>query len=163
MSGRAALNRAPAAEAGKQPGASIDAAAALGGRAALRIGAVFTLLVVMGCGEDGGTAAPGPVPGLLSLTLASPNGDEGAAVIESPDPGIMEITESTGDAYLWMSGGTTRIVVVLDTPGSIGLTLRIEDLLSAPHLRVIEVADGSNLLRPSLSGYELLVSRAGRL
>jgi hypothetical protein len=83
----------------------------------------------------------------------SPNGVEGAAVLQTVQEGITDIRSEVGQAHHWRAGDVSRIVVLLDEPGDIRFTLSVADLNRPPQLRVIEVADPENLLRPLLIGY----------
>ncbi|NIR46287.1 MAG: hypothetical protein GWN99_17775, partial [Gemmatimonadetes bacterium] len=49
----------------------------------------------------------------------------------------------------------TRIVVLLDAPGTIRFTLGVEDVNRPPQLELVEVADPDNRLRGDLTGYGL--------
>jgi hypothetical protein len=52
-------------------------------------------------------------------------------------------------------GSTTRLVVILDDPGPITFRVRVDDVAELPSATVIQVADGDNELRTSLSEYEI--------
>lgn len=117
--------------------------------------AVLAFIGTEGCGDDGSMGPEIEVPGDLVITLVSPSGPEGAAILETSDSGIVEVTSSSGRAFLGGSGGTTRIVILMPTPGQIELTVRLADTNRPPRLRLVEVADGDNELRPDLSGYTI--------
>ena len=110
------------------------------------------------CGE--GPTPPQPLPGEVRVTLVSPSGTEGAAVFETADAGLVEATAEDGDSYLFHAGGTSRIVVILDDPSEIRFTLRVQNVHAPPALRIVEVADGANRLRATLSGYRVEIEPA---
>jgi hypothetical protein len=118
---------------------------------------VIALLVATAGCDDGEVTTPVPVPGDLAISLVSPNGAEGAAVFETSDPGIVGIAAAGSvDAFhLEGAGGKSRIVVLLDQPGTIAFTLSVEDLNDPPQMEIVEVADPDNRLRAVLTGYEL--------
>ena len=94
-------------------------------------------------------------PGALQATLVSPNGIEGAAVLELTGPGLGQVTVEEGLVFSQANGDITRVVVVLDDAGPVQFKLRVEDVSALPAVTLIEVADGDNQLRNSLSGYRV--------
>jgi hypothetical protein len=115
------------------------------------------LAVALGACDSTGPAGP-KGPGTLTATLVSPNGAEGSAVFEITggiDLGFVITTG--GEVFHQHSGGTSRVVVILDDPGEIRFRVGTEDVAEIPQVAVIQVADGENHLRPSLSGYEVRV------
>ncbi len=110
-------------------------------------------LSFIACDDD--PTPPEPVPGDLRVTVVSPNGVEGAAVLETGDAGIVGISANGAQAFHRRAGGLSRIVVLLDQAGDVRFRLSVDDLNRPPRLRIVEVADGSNTLRPSLAGYSV--------
>jgi hypothetical protein len=98
---------------------------------------------------------PQPVPGDMVATLVSPNGAEGAAVFESTSETIRDVSAETGDLFFGTLSGSTRIIVVLETPGEIRFTLAVDDVNEPPSLRLIEVADGDDVPRRDLRDYSV--------
>lgn len=102
------------------------------------------------------------MPGVLDVRLVSPNGSEGAAVLETADEGITEIAVEGGlQAFHWTEGGLTRIVLLRDEAGEIRFAMSVDDVNRPPQLEIVEIADGDNRLRASLTGYEIDVERRG--
>jgi len=101
--------------------------------------------------------SPGPSgPGELHANLVSPNATEGAAVLEvTGGVGLGLVTTDHGQAFYQADGGTTRVVVILDDPGQITFQIRVQDVAELPSVMVVQVADGSNELRTSLTGYDV--------
>jgi hypothetical protein len=64
------------------------------------------------------------------------------------------ITSDFGDVFFQRDGNTTRVVLVLDDPGLLTFQMRVEDVSVLPEITVVQVADGNNELRLSVSGYE---------
>jgi hypothetical protein len=107
----------------------------------------FTLLL-FGCGTE-------PVYTAFDATLVSPNGPEGAAVFElAGEYHNVQLTGS-GQVFAHADRGVTRVVIVLDTPGEIGFTVQLDVAGELPQTQVVEVADGSNQIRASVSEYRL--------
>ena len=119
-------------------------------RLAARFGCGLAIFL-LSCGEE--ATEPAPVPGDLAVSVVSPNGVEGAAVLQTVQEGIVDITSDVGQAHHWRAGDVSRIVVLLDAPGDIRFTLSVADLNRPPNLRVVEVADPDNRLRPLVVGY----------
>ena len=112
----------------------------------------FTLLGVGACDLLGPDGPRGP--GDLFATMISPNGDEGSAVFELTG-GIQLGTVSPidGEVLYEHSGGSTRVAVIMDEPGEVRFQVRTENVGHLPEVTVIQVANGENQLRTSLSGY----------
>ena len=100
-------------------------------------------------------------PGELQALLVSPNGAEGAAVIELAGEGIGTVTafRGWGRVFAERAGATVRVVVVLDKPGEITFRVAVDDVSDPPTGVVLEIADGSNEIRQSLSGYSVEFAR----
>ena len=121
---------------------------------------VAIALAAVAC--DDAPPEPEPVPGDVTVTLVSPNGSEGAAVLATADAGIVGVTaEEPVRVFHWREGGVSRIVALRDEAGEIRFTMSLEDVARPPRLEVVEVADGTNRLRSTLTGYEIDVARLG--
>ena len=120
-----------------------------------RIAAACFLLVASSACDLLGPSGPSG-PGWLCADLESPNGQEGAAVLElAGGRGLGTVSLDGGDVFYELDGSTIRIVVVMDTPGTIHLEIRTDDVARVPSVAVVQVADGENRLRSSLAGYRL--------
>ena len=109
---------------------------------------------VAGCDFLGLSGPSGP--GELHANVVSPNALDGAAVLEiTGGLGLESITSDDGEVFYERDGGTTRLVVILDDPGLITFRFRVDDVAELPSATVIQVADGDNELRTSLSDYEV--------
>lgn len=113
--------------------------------------ACVAVVLFLACGED--ATQPAPVPGDLAVSVVSPYGFEGAAVLQTVQEGIVDITSEVGQAHHWRAGDVSRIVVLLDEPGDIAFILSVADVNRPTQLRVVEVADPNNRLRPLVIGY----------
>jgi hypothetical protein len=108
--------------------------------------------VLTACGSD----QPVPLgPGALEATLVSPNGPEGAVVLELAGPGLGEVTVAEGEVFGQADGTSTRLVIVRDMPGQIQFRVQVNERSEPPVATVVEVADGTNELRSSISGYQV--------
>lgn len=103
--------------------------------------------------DGGGTELRVDAP--LVISLESPNGPEGAAMLELYGMGSARVEASSGSLFERRSGDTTRVIVILETPGSIVLATEGGRERSTPGWRILEVSDPVNELRPSLDGYTL--------
>jgi hypothetical protein len=114
---------------------------------------VVAAFALASCGLD--LFGPGG-PGVIRVTLASPYGPDGAAVLElTGGVGPSIVASELGDTFYEHGGGTTRVVVILHEPGQIEFTVRVEDVGARPSVTLVQVADGANRLRTSLSDYEV--------
>jgi hypothetical protein len=118
----------------------------------LAFGTVVSTLLFFAC-ESTPVAPTGP--GELEAALISPHGDEGSVVLELTGAGIGQVTAIQGQAYTLPTGSGIRVVVILNNPGEIKLSIAVDDVASVPAASVIEVADGANVLRPSTTGYSV--------
>lgn len=85
--------------------------------------------------------------------LQSPNGAEGAAVIEVAGNGISDIASDADQFYSSIPGPRTRLVLILNDPGTIRFTVTAVGGEDPPTATVIGVSDGTNQRRTSLAGY----------
>ena len=93
--------------------------------------------------------------GVIQVSVTSPFGPEGAAVFEvTGGVDLGPVTTNGGDTFFEHSVGASRVVVVLNEPGQLWFQVRTADIGKLPTVKVLQVADGENRLRPSVSGYE---------
>lgn len=90
--------------------------------------------------------------------LVSPNGAEGAAVLRVT-AAVDSVTLRGGRAFAVQGAGDTRIVLVLSQPGELRFTLHGVPAAQPPGFEIVEVADGSDRLRPSVTGYRVEAAR----
>ncbi|HYR11100.1 MAG TPA: hypothetical protein VEQ60_25190 [Longimicrobium sp.] len=127
--------------------------------------ALLLALAAAACtgGDDGGTTPPPPEPGVLTVSLTTPNGDDRALVVELTGPSISEVA-SANAAYVVHArpagtGGVRAAVF-----GSLGsgalLRFQVPDVNNAAAYKatVVEVADAGNALRQT-TGYTAAVAR----
>jgi hypothetical protein len=114
------------------------------------------LLLAAGCDSTG--PGDGRGPGFITATLVSPAGSEGSAVFElTGGTGLGFVSSDGGETFYQHSAGSSRVVVVLDDPGVIRFQVGTGDFGDLPSVQVLQVADGQNQLRPSLTGYQVQV------
>jgi hypothetical protein len=94
-------------------------------------------------------------PGTLTAVVTSPNGAEGAAVLDIEGTVESVTANSNVSLYLTPSGQATRAILVRLTPGELSMKVSLPDVSRTPQITVVEVADGDNKLRPSVSGYHV--------
>ncbi len=119
---------------------------------------VFTLMCVsaalVGCDVLGLSGPSGP--GELHANILSPDGSvDGAVILELAGPtGTGSITSDFGDVFFERDGAITRVVLILDDPGLLSFRMRVDDVSELPTVTIVQVADGNNQLRTSVSDYE---------
>jgi hypothetical protein len=120
--------------------------------------ALLALFSLTACDLLGPSGPSGP--GSFQFELLSPNGIEGAAVFEiAGGVDLGPATVQGADVFTEYGVGTARIVVVLDDPGVIRFQLRTGNVRKEPRATVLQVADDHDDLRPSLTGYEVRMTR----
>jgi hypothetical protein len=119
------------------------------------ISVVLISVSVAGCDFLGLSGPSGPGE-LHANVVASGVANDGAAVLELTGvTGLGSINSDDGDVFYERDGNTTRVVVVLREPGLITFFMRVEDVSEIPSLTVVQVADGNNELRSSISDYDV--------
>ena len=117
---------------------------------AARALAASAALFLAACGSDAGEP---PQSLTYAAELESPNGAEGAAVLEV-EGDVAAVRAPQGARLLThRDGDVTRIVVVLDAPGTIAFELDLAERGPAPRARVVEVSGADDALRASTSRY----------
>jgi len=98
---------------------------------------------------------PQSAPGVLTVQVVSPIGGEGSALVSLFGDGIREVTPLEGQVYSERTADTVRVVVVADEPGVLRFRLAVADTTALFQGEVLQVADGDDRLRSSLTGYAL--------
>jgi hypothetical protein len=126
----------------------------------LRIFGLLALVgVVAGCGGGGGSSAE---PGLLTLTLNTPNADDGALLfrvvggeVDSVVAGVM-----VQDGSYTIQPSFTRVVVAGNIVDGIVVRVAVPDINDAASYSVVmeQVAVRNTFAQRSTSGYSIAVS-----
>ncbi|HET7232953.1 MAG TPA: hypothetical protein VFJ16_23290 [Longimicrobium sp.] len=134
-------------------------------RIATRIASAALCVIAAACGDGkrGVVEPPAPVPGVLTVSLATPNADDRAAVLTITGPAaISSVSPSTGIVeHHRTNAGTTRVAVFGALSSGALLRISVADVNQAAQYTVSleEVADATNALRPTLTGYTASVVR----
>jgi len=119
----------------------------------------FGLMASIACSDD--EAPTGPTAGTLSVTLTTPNMDDGAILFEVTGPDIVSVSVTVPEHYthVGVDGSTLTIVVVGDIESGLLVGFDVSDTraVDSYSATVTQVADRSNELRGSLTGYDLTV------
>ncbi len=117
----------------------------------LRAGVALLAISLSGCDR----ATPSDGPGTVTAALVSPNGAEGAAVVDVAGT-IEGISAPTGTSFYTTPSATgTRVILVRETPGNLEMSFHTQDISRPPAISVVEVADGNDAIRASLTGYRM--------
>jgi hypothetical protein len=135
--------------------------------ALLRAAAICATAAACGGGDKGGGGViepPLPVPGVLTVSLTTPNANDRAAVlvVVAPEPVTGVESAATGVVMHQRTTGTvTRVAVFGRLPSGALLRLNVADVNKSAQYTVTlqEVADATNALRPALTGYTATVTR----
>jgi hypothetical protein len=101
------------------------------------------------CGDQG----PRSGPGTLTATVVSPNGAEGSAVVSLFGEGVGQVSAVGGAVFSEPRRDSVRVVVLADTPGTLRFLVAVADTTRPLVANLVQVADGDDRLRASLSGY----------
>ena len=125
-----------------------------------RIASLLLIAVAgLGCGEEAGS--PGePEPGVLRVSLATPNGDDGAIMLEMT--GAVDSIEAAGSYALFVARPTaeiTRLIVTGALADGLLLRIHVPDVGAQALLgiRILQVAARGTYLQRPLGGYGLIV------
>ena len=127
---------------------------------------IFTLVATLSlgaaCSNEPTTGAPRA--GTLTLRLTTPRSDDGALLFEVSGPPIdtARVLDASLQLFTRRADGFTLVgAVVGPIANGAVVTLQVPDLGAGAGYtaRVLEVADRQNVLRPSLTGYALTVTR----
>lgn len=136
---------------------------AVRGRGVIRAVAGVALAVMLAaCGDSGGPEGPGSFEG----TVRSSTAEVGAVVLELTGPGIQGIEGIAGTRAFESAsaaGAATdahRVVLVSDTPGSMGFRVRVDDLAAgAPRAILVSAVDGENQRITELVSFSVTLER----
>jgi hypothetical protein len=127
-----------------------------------------SLSLLLACGGDGGgtdvTQPPLPVPGVLTLSVTTPNADDRAILITITGPaGASSVTggSSAYRAESRITGSTIKAAIFGNITSGAVLRFNVPDVAKASSYSasVTEVADASNSLRTDLSAYALSIAK----
>lgn len=124
-----------------------------GVRAALLAVCVVALALASGCADE-----PIPGPGVLTVTVESPNGVEGAALLKLVGSDILKITATVGRAFAEYHGDTVMVVVVDEAGGKLHFGVEVADTTRKPVATLLDVSGPDDQLR-SLRGYSVDIRR----
>ena len=121
-------------------------------------------LWIVGCGDGGGPIAP--IPGTLTVSLTTPNADDraihlsikGAAAADS----VSNVQVATASLTVFsrdLDGNEAEAAVFGDLASGALVRFSVPDVnrASSYNATIVDVADASNEVRSSLSGYSLAV------
>ena len=118
----------------------------------------LVLAATVACGSDSTT---GPTAGTLTVSLTTPNADDGAILLTVSGPDMTQIAVEDTSLYVRYAqdGTTVTAVLVGDLLGGPLVTFHVPDVdaASSYSATITQVADRSNVLRGSLTGYALTV------
>ncbi|HET9294517.1 MAG TPA: hypothetical protein VFO06_09510 [Gemmatimonadales bacterium] len=120
---------------------------------------VLVGLAGLGCGGDGGGPS-GPEPGVLRVTLVTPNADDGAIMLEMT--GNVDSIEAATPYEMFMArptAGMTRVILTGDLTDGLLLRVHVPDVTTEapPGIQILQVAARDSYLQRPLGGYGLVV------
>lgn len=115
-------------------------------------------LALAGC-DPGGTG-PSLEGGTFHAVLESPNGPEGAALLQLEGTGITSVTAMGGVlAGPDLASAQKRMVVIREPAGTLEFRVVVAPGNETPTVQVLQVAGGDDVLRGSLNGYRVTLTR----
>jgi hypothetical protein len=118
---------------------------------------VPALLALAAC--EGGTGASSSAGGEYLAALQSPNGPEGAAMLELTGGGVEAIAAASATLFQQPVNGGVRLMLIREAPGRVEFRLIVAPGSELPTVRVVQVVDGDDNVRPSTDGYEVTFTR----
>ena len=121
--------------------------------------AAAVLLAAAACSDS---TTP-PTPGVVTLSLVTPNADDGAMALVLTGPGITSIASGSGAyAVYWrvVSPTEARMIVVGDLSNGVLATAQMAEAnrLSGYHVEILEVATRRDAVRASTAGYAITLA-----
>jgi len=121
--------------------------------------ATALLLAAPACSDS---VAP-PTPGVIGLSLVTPNVNDGAITLVLTGPGVTSIASgSSAYSIYWrvVSATEARVIVVGDLSNGVLATAQVAEAnrLSGYHVDILEVATRSDAVRASNAGYRITVA-----
>ncbi len=121
--------------------------------------AAAVLLAAAACSDS---TTP-PTPGVVTLSLVTPNADDGAMALVLTGPGITSIASGSGAyAVYWrvVSPTEARVIVVGDLSNGVLATAQVAEAnrLTGYHVGILEVATRSDAVRASTAGYAITLA-----
>jgi len=121
--------------------------------------AAAVLLAAVACSDS---TTP-PTPGVVTLSLVTPNADDGAMALVLTGPGITSIASGSGAyAVYWrvVSPMEARVIVVGDLSNGVLATAQVAEAnrLTGYHVGILEVATRSDAVRASTAGYAITLA-----
>jgi hypothetical protein len=126
---------------------------------------VWSLFVAGACSGDRTPTAPSAQPGFLTLRVAATTTGAGAFVLALTGPGpITNVSAPPGKPYVVharTTGATVRVAVFGDIDVGDLLRFSVPNVHRSSEYRasLLEVADQTNALRTSTSGYSFTVAK----
>lgn len=128
--------------------------------------ALAAVVIAAACtGDSTGTGGGGPAGrGTLIVRLTTPHADDGAILFELSGPPIDSVVavNASLQSFTRRANDSTIVGAVIGVVvnGAV-VTLQVPDINASARYaaRIVEVADRENVLRASLTGYALTVSR----
>ncbi len=104
-----------------------------------------------------------PTPGVIGLSLVTPNADDGAITLVLTGPGVTSIASgSSAYSVYWrvVSATEARVIVVGDLSHGVLATAQVAEAnrLSGYHVGILEIATRSDAVRASTAGYTITVA-----
>jgi hypothetical protein len=120
---------------------------------------IFPLLLALFACDGGRGTGAALAGGEYIAALESPHGAEGAAILEITGAGVEEVSASAATLFQQPVSGGRRVVLVREPAGRIEFRVRIAPGNDVPDVRVVQVVDGDDAVRPSTDGYTVSFTR----
>ena len=126
----------------------------------MRAATVFALVIgLAACGDDGGAGPVEPTPGVLTVSLETPNAAEAAVLFRIVGPEIEAVSPYDASALLESNGtGTTVTIALFGTfPSGPIARVTVADTRASYTVQLQQVAGGDNALHTNLDAYDLSI------
>lgn len=113
---------------------------------------VLACALLLAACDGGGTGASAP-GGEFIAALRSPHGPEGAVLLEVAGAGLTFVGTSSASLFQQPVSGGWRVMLVREPAGVIEFRVHVTPGNELPSVRVLEVVDAEDRMRPDTEGY----------
>lgn len=121
--------------------------------------AAIALAIAASCSDSQGPSGPG----IVTVSLVTPNADDGAIALTITGPGVSEVKPGTSASVAYwrvVSASEARVIVVGNLSSGVLATFEVPDLSKVGQYRVavLEAASRSDVMRTAVGGYQVTVA-----
>ena len=124
---------------------------------------LLLLVLASACGDGGPTEPAGPIPGILTVALTTPNPDDGALLLTISGGRVSTVDAASAGYQVYTAQPdttTTRVLVTGDIAAGDVVRIHVPDTRGAAayHATIAQAASRTTFAQRVLTGYSLVVA-----